>query len=314
MTGVKKVTVIGLGGTGTLFAGAFSEKPDLYEVTGCDPDRSAEQRAETDHNVHRIEHDPSAAVRDADLILLAVPADLTEQTLERIGSNIKKGAVILDSCPCKAVSAARAGRYLSHPENYLGIWPGAASFSRKAVLFIAADLHTSETAIRTASDLSDLLGMERFFIDPTELDGLIAAVYSMPLLASAGLMDCLGRQPGWKDGAKAAEKTLIGMKDPLCGETGSEAPETVFLNNRENTVRLLDEYITDLTALRDLLERGDGTGLRARLDTAREIREQWYGNIRQKNKTGMTSSRMPAPAETMAQTFFGGLLRKKDRN
>ena len=151
MSRVKKVTVIGLGETGTLFAGAFSDKPDLYELTGCDPERTAEQRAESGHRVSRIEHDPSAAVTNADLILLTVPPDLTEKVLECIGGHVRDDAVILDSCPCKAAAAALAGRHLKHPENYLGIWPAASAFPHKAFLFIAADQSTSEAAIRTAS-------------------------------------------------------------------------------------------------------------------------------------------------------------------
>ena len=314
MSRVKKVTVIGLGKTGTLLAGAFSEKPDLYEVIGCDPERSAEQRAEREHRVSRIEHDPSAAVTNADLILLTVPPDLTEKVLECISGNVRDDVVILDSCPCKAAAAALACRYLKHPEIYLGIWPGAAALSHKAFLFIAADPGTSEKAIREASALSDLLGMERFFIEPLELDGLIAAVYDLPLLAANGLMGCIARQPGWKDGQKAAEETLIGMTDPLCGGTGDEAPETAFLNNRENTVRMLDEYIAELSERRDLLDQGDRAGLRDRLESGRKIREQWLGDQRQKNKDKTVPSGMPAPAEMMAHTFFGGLLRKKDRN
>ena len=96
--------------------------------------------------------------------------------------------------------------------------------------------------------------------------------------------------------------------------TGDEAPETAFLNNRENTVRMLDEYIAELSERRDLLDQGDRAGLRDRLESGRKIREQWLGDQRQKNKDKTVPSWMPAPAEMMAHTFFGGLLRKKDRN
>ena len=328
----NRITIIGLGELGSSFAMAFKEEGDDFDVTGIDLERSAEKYAEAGRWVGRIEHNLFDAVRDADVIILAIPADQVKKVLELLGHSFKEGAVVLDCCPDKAAAAGWAARYMDHPENFIGIWAGinpyhlhersiggksaAEDMFRQGTLYIAPGIKTSEAAILTAAGLADTMQMSHTFVEPPELDGLIALTYGLPALAAYGLMGCIGKQPGWPDGKKAAGKLFGCMTDPLTAKIDQEETGTAFTCNRDNSVRLLNAYIEELTAIRDLLEREDDEGLQALMSEYQNSRDKWEEDLlRGHPLTGNTSvSDLQNTTETMKQFFFGGLLRRKIGN
>ena len=328
----NKITIIGLGEIGSSFAMAFKEEGDDFDVTGIDLEQSAEKYAETGQWVRRIEHNLFDATESADVIILAIPADQVKKVLELLGHDLKEGAIVMDCCPDKTAAAAWAAQYMEHPENFIGIWAGinpyhlhersvggksaAADMFRKGTLYIAADSKTSEAAILTATGLADTMQMEHAFVELPELDGLIAMTYGLPVLAAYGLMGCIGKQPGWPDGKKAAGKMFSRMTDPLSEKIDEEETGTAFRCNRENTVRMLNEYIEELTAIRDLLGQENDEGLKMLMDDCREVRDKWEEDqLRGHPLTGNTSvSDLQNTTETMKQFFFGGFLRRKIGN
>lgn len=326
----NKITIIGLGELGSSFAMAFKEEGDDFDVTGIDLERSAEKIAESGGWVRRIEHNLFDATEDADVIILAIPPDQVKKVLELLGHDLKENAIVLDCCPDKMAAAGWAAQYMDHPENFIGIWAGispyhlherscgsrsaAADMFRKGMLYIAAGIKTSEAAILTAAGLADTMKMEHTFVEPAELDGLIAMTYDLPALAAYGLMDCIARQPGWPDGKRAAGKLFCRMTDPLTEKIDQEETGTSFRCNRESTVRMLNAYIEELTAIRDLLDGEDDDGLPALMTDCQKARDKWEEDLLRGNPlTGNTPvSEMENTAEIMKQFFFGGLLRRKN--
>jgi len=326
------VSVIGLGEIGSSIAMALKAEENTFTVIGNDFERSAEKTAEENHWVDRTEHNLFDAVSDAQTVILAIPADQVRKTLELLGDGLREDAVILDFCPAKKSAAAWARQFLKHPDRFLGVWagispqylgePGSGGDSARpdlfkgAMLFAAAAKDTSDDAIRLAEGLANLLEMECSFTDPAELDGLIAAVYQFPLLAANGLLSCLNKRPGWKDGKKAAGKLFYTMTSPVAMQTDRTEPGTALLENRENTVRILNDYIAELVSYRNALQSRDETTLRSLIEENQKNREQWEMDYRKPSH----AAEMPAgtlninASEMIQQVFFGGFLRKKNRD
>lgn len=304
------VTLIGLGAFGSFLAKSLKARESSPRITGSDLEHAAEKAAEAQRYADRIEHNAFSAVKGAELIVLAVPADQTRETLRLIGKDVRPDAVILDCCPAKKAAAGWAKQYLAHPENFTGIWAGTGT------LFIAADTAASKAAVRTASDFAKMLGLKHSFADPEELDGLISAVYDLPVLAAHGLISFLSKRPGWTDTQKTADQTLQQMTDPVRKLNDRDGSGTAFFSHRETCVRALDDYIKELSAIRELIRRGDESGLRSLLDEDRDALEQWESGQRSfgKDRENAPDTAPMTAAGMMNQTFFGGLLRRKKRN
>ena len=182
-------------------------------------------------------------------------------------------------------------------------------------MFIASEVKTSETAIKLAIGLADMLEMECAFTEPIELDSMIAAGWQLPYLASHALLNCITNRSSWNDGKKAAEKTFHGVTAPVSLPMDREEIGSALLNNREHTVRLLNEYIEVRKTFRDALQTKDEAALRTLLEEDEKALDRWLQDCRQTNLSSGNSPSVPIPtaSEGFAQTFFGGLLRKKMR-
>ena len=327
----NNITIIGLGELGASFAMAIRKEVPGFQITGSDYEKSAEKRAMDNKWVDRTEHNLFEAVKDAGAVILAVPADQTQKTLELIGHDLKDGTIVLDCCPDKEAAASWARRYLKEPDNYVGIWTGvnpdhismlgdgpeAASpdYFRGSSLFVAADEKTSEEVIRFVTELAKALGMECSFVGPLELDGMISASFILPVIAAYGLAGCISSRSGWTDGKKTAGRIFRRMTSPVGMKIDQEETGTAFAENRENIVRLLNEYIVELRTIRDLLNSRDEAGLRTLIENDRQALDRWERDYRQPNHKDTESGSLAgiSAADTMNQVFFGGLLRKKPR-
>ncbi len=326
------ITIIGLGELGASFAMGLREQNTDIRIIGSDFTKSAERLALENKWVDKIEHNLFDAVKDADAVILAIPADQTQKTLELFGQDLKEGTIVLDCCPDKEAAAGWSRRYMKAPENFVGIWTGvnpdrfavsgdganaaSADYFKGSSLFIAADEKTSAEAIRFVSDLAATLKMECSFTGPLELDGMISASCLLPVMAAYGLTGCISKRSGWADGKKAAGRIFSRMASPVNLKIDQEEPGTAFLGNRENIVRLLNEYIGELKVMRDLLNSRDESGLRKMIEDDKQALEQWDKDYRHSNKRAgePNVSGGTTAVDAMNQVFFGGFLRKKIRN
>ncbi len=325
------ITIIGLGEIGSSLAMAFRKQGDTFSVTGLDYLRSAERRAEENRWADKIEHNLFDATENADTVILAVPSDQTRGILEVIGRSLKENVFVVDCCPNKCAAAGWARQYMDHPENFIGVWFGvnpqylgvksdggktaAADLFKGSSLFIAAEQDTAEDTIKLACGLADMLEMECSFAEPLELDAMISASYHLPALASHALLRSVIRHSGWLDGKKAAGKVFCAAAYQVNVKPDREKIGSSFMESREHSVRLLNEYICELKTLRDILQSSDEEGLRTLIGENEKALDQWLADYRKSNLVSENLSHTVnvSASEILSQTFFGGLLRRKPK-
>jgi prephenate dehydrogenase len=130
-------------------------------------------------------------------------------------------------------------------------------------------------AIKLATDFCHLLGAEHLFIDPLEVDSLMAAVHTLPQLLAEALLEATIDQPGWREGRKLAGRPyaqVTGLSEQFGTPQGlaSEA-----LENREHVIRVLDSLNARLAEVRKELYEQDAEALTSRFAAARRGRERW---------------------------------------
>ena len=324
-----QITIVGLGQIGTSIGLALAGRQELIYRVGHDREIGIARQAEKMGALDKVVANLPAAVREADIVLLALPVDQIRDTLTIIGEDLKAGVVVMDTSPAKQAVMNWVAELLPTESYYIGLMPAVnALFLREAetgidaahadlfhnsLVCIVASPKAHSEAIKLAADLVKLLGAAPLFADLLEVDGLMAKTQILPQLMAAALLDATYGQPGWAEGRKLAGKSYAEATAPILIPTESKSLQAAALLNQVNVVRLIDALIAALQAMRGEIAQEDAAALDKRLAYARRGREEWWNQ----RVTGTWPEDEPPPAEIpTASEIFGRLIgmRKRDKD
>ncbi|HEX7434456.1 MAG TPA: prephenate dehydrogenase/arogenate dehydrogenase family protein [Anaerolineaceae bacterium] len=316
-----QISIIGLNQIGASIGLALGSHKDLVRRVGSDGDPAAMRRAEKLGAIDAISYNFSAAARQADLVVLDVAVDDLEETLKAIGQDLKEGVVVIDTSPVKIAAAEWAKKILPEGQSFVAWTPAInpiylrepnvgldavhADLFQNSLIYITAPLGIRAEALKLASDLVSLVGATPMFADPYEVDGLIAANHHLPGLAAAGLMNTLLDQPGWREGKRLAGKTLAEATAPILHLDEREALGQSILLNKDNVLRLLDNYIATLLSLRDLIASQNSKDLTSQLKHAIEGQQGW---LKERKEAPWLSSGKSSPVDVPSAGEMWGRL------
>ena len=323
------ITIIGLGQIGTSVGLALADKTELVYRLGHDRELGKARKAKKMGALDKVSLNLPSAVRDADLVLLALPVDQIKDTLEVMKEDLKEGVVVMDTGPVKQVIAAWVSEILPPERYYVGLTPvlnpvylhdidsgleaARPDLFRDGLMGIVSPPGTPSEAIKLAADLTRLLGATPLFADPLEMDGLVAATHILPQLIAAGLLNATVDQPGWQEGRKIAGRSYADVSAPIMYPTEPKTLTTAAMLNKENVVRVIDSAIASLNAMRNDLLNEDDQALEERLVRAREGRQVWLqGRMVADWATEETTTVEAPTASELFGRFIGVGRKKKD--
>lgn len=288
------LTILGLGQIGASFGLALSEQKDKIQRTGSDREPITAQRAQKMGAIDRIEYNVPAAVKNADVVVLALPVDEIRGTLELIASEIRSGAVIIDTSPLKMAVSAWADELLPEDrylvsmtpslnpayleETQVGIDAVHADLFQHSLMVITSSVKAHPDAVKLAADLANVAGSRVYFADEAEADGLLAANELLPRLSSVALLSAITNQPSWREGQRIAGRAFAQASLPAQLLDGSKTLGQLALANRENSLRVLDDLIGSLQLMRDYVDEGDADGLNDMMQRAVDARKAWHSH------------------------------------
>ncbi len=327
-----QLTVIGLNQIGVSIGLALANNSYNIQRIGSDVDIAFEQKALKMGAFDKVVHNLPSAVSEADIIILSVPVDEIEKTVEMIAQDLKEGAVILNTAPIN-IPIFKLIKSIIPPERYFltfaptlnpkylaqddrSIDAAHADLFQNSLFLISSPVSTHEDAIKLASDLSSTLGAKSYFADPYEADGLIAAVEKLPQLTAAAMITAITTQPGWREGQKLAAQAFLEGTEPAAHLSEVKYFGQSALMNSENTIRMIDSLITELYAVRELLATQESDGLTKYMSKAHDTRAAWL-NHREKALWDISSEKAPEPP-TAGQVFgrlfgLGGRTKGQDK-
>jgi prephenate dehydrogenase len=326
-----ELTIIGLGQIGTSFGLALAPHTAKITRTGSDIDPKITQQAKKLGAIDKIALNLNAAIRTADVLLLAIPLDQIEAMITSIGPELKPGVVLMDTAPLKAPVSEWMTAALPKECNYVGLTPvlnpkylhsenfgiGAAhaDLFTAGLLAITNPPGTNPKAISLAADLTDLVGAAPFFLDMYEIDGLMAATHFLPQFLSVALLNATVDQPGWQEARKVAGRAFAEVSGPAAHLDDVEVLSVAALASRDNFLRTLDNAIATLQSLRQDIETENNSGLVSRLKHAKAGVHQWW---QERGGGNWLSEEMPKmdnvpTSKDVAGNIFGFRLRKKKR-
>jgi prephenate dehydrogenase len=317
-----------MGQIGTSIGLALAPQAGKIRRIGLDKDPSVAQKAKSMGALDAVSYNLPSMVAESQVVLLCLPFDEVESTLEVMAADLAENAVVLDFSPVKMPVAAWFQKYVAANRHFVAMTPvinpvylrdepigidaARADLFAKTVMGIAVPAGTAEGALALATDLCSLLGASPLFIDLAEADGLMATVHLVPQLVSSSLLNATVDQSGWREARKLAGRSYHAATSGEFDYPGALAQAA--LQNRENTVRALDVVLATLKGLRDSIDSGDAEGLSARLEASLKAREKWLKE--RQNASWLSDEIAPSQAAGVGNMFqrlfgVGGLDKKK---
>jgi prephenate dehydrogenase len=274
----SSLAVIGLGAIGGSLAWQ-ARLAGIGRVVGYSPSRAEGVAALRASAVSEVADSPARAMRDAELVVLAVPPGPTLDLIARLGPSLQPGAILTDVCSLKAPVMARA-LACGLGDRFAGAHPLAGTHDsgfaaarpdrlRGCVVYVCES--DSAEGARTARGVmrfwEDVLEANPVLIAAEAHDRQLAWTSHLPQAVAYALAKSLAdrRLGGVSFGTGARDSTRLAASSP-------DMWLDILLQNGEPLGEALSSVETRLGELRRLIEAGDRQGLEHYLETAREFR------------------------------------------
>ena len=280
-----KLVIFGVGLIGGSLALALRRRKAVAHVVGVGRSRANLLAARRLGIIDEIATAPALAVRDADLVLLAVPLGQTAAVLAQIAPHLATKTIVTDAGSTKRDVIAHARKYLgaafaqfvpAHPiagTEKSGAHSAFAELFEGHKLILTPEPETETRAVSKVTAMRKLVGMRVIMMRAADHDRVFALVSHLPHVLAFALV---GQLAGYSDAATLFTHTGGGFRDST--RIAGSSPEMwrdVCLANRDALLAALDDYLEELERLRGMIDASDGQGLEARFAAARAARAKW---------------------------------------
>ncbi|MEM7443389.1 MAG: prephenate/arogenate dehydrogenase family protein [Pseudomonadota bacterium] len=279
----QRLALIGLGLIGSSIAWACKEKGLVGEIVGYA--RSAKTRATAERLgfVDRTAGSATAAVQDADCVIICTPVGTYAEIGAEIAPALKPGAVLSDVGSVKGcvlrdlLPVTPNGVHLvpGHPlagTEQSGPEAGFADLFEGRYLILTPPDGADQAAVERLADFWGAMGSMVETMDADRHDKVLAITSHLPHLIAFTIV---GTAVDLAEDIKSdvirfaatgfRDFTRIAASDPVMWRD-------VFLNNKDATLEIIQRFNEDLTALQRAIRRGQGDLLEQRFAETRAIR------------------------------------------
>ena len=321
-----QITIVGLGQIGSSIGLALKAHNVNVRLVGHDKDPQAAKESQKLGAVDEVKYNLPASIREAQIIILALPLAAIRETLEIIAPDLQEGTLIIDTAPAKTTVATWAKELLPQGRYYIGLIPAInpeylhgtefgvkaarADLFEKGLMVVNAPTGTPGNVFNLAMEFVNLLGAVPLLMDTAEADGIFSAMHTLPQLVAAALLDATLNKPGWQEARKLAGRPYAAVTAGVAYHDDALSLRETALENRENIVRLLNAYISSLISLRDEIEANNREALMDRLEDVVKGRIRWFDERLAGEWLKGETQPIDAPSfgERVNQMLFGSLM------
>jgi prephenate dehydrogenase len=278
----RRLSVIGVGLIGGSLARAAKVAGLADEVVGWSRRAQSRDLALQRALVDRVEAEPEEAVRDADLVVLAVPLASSAALAAQLAPACAPGAILTDVGSVKrdvvaALEAAwpEASRVVgAHPiagSEQSGAAAAAPDLFRGSHCIVTPTSRTDPQAVAVVRALWEGVGAQVHAMTPAEHDALLARLSHAPHLLAYALMQAVRSWSGDGEGLAYAGG---GFRDIT--RIAASSPDLwteIVLENAAAVLDALAEFDTTLAAFRETVAKRDAVGLRRLMTLASTARQ-----------------------------------------
>jgi prephenate dehydrogenase len=278
MTPWNQVTIIGVGLIGGSLGLALKKAGLARTIVGVGHRQTSLDAARTCGAADRTTLSATEGVRQSDLVVLATPVSLFEETLRQIAPALPRAAVVIDVGSTKAAVVPAMESLMPDGCAFVGCHPVAGS-EQRGIAHARADLFAGAACVVTPTERTPpdalgrvvrtwaKLGMTVRLLAPAEHDRLLAEVSHLPHVVAAALVRAVGAEaeslagPGWADTTRVASGDAALWRD-------------ILMSNAAEVATAIEKFQGVLAEFSTVLRRRDAPSLEGLLAEAKARRDR----------------------------------------
>lgn len=282
---IKQITVIGVGLIGGSFAKGLKSRKFAGKLTGYGANLEKLQRAVEINVIDDFSLDIQDAVKDADLIMLAIPMGAFAEVFKKIQPFIKTSVIITDAGSSKlsVINTAQAifgkdftGFVPAHPiagKEQSGVNVADENLFIDHKVILTPSEKTDKHALKQVKELWKMLGANIVEMSAKEHDDVLAASSHLPHMLAFAMVDLLA---GNKDLPKVFDFTAGGFKD--FSRIASSNPvmwRDIAISNSPAIIKWLKNYQQSLSKIIQMMENQQADSLLDLFTNAKKTRDEF---------------------------------------
>lgn len=274
-----QIAIVGLGLMGGSMGYALRGFRDCTRI-GMDIDKRTCEDALRQGAADRVTDSMQEAVSGSDLVIFCLFPHLIEKSIKELAPAFKKGAVVTELGGLKRGIAQTVREWLPGDVDYIGIHPMAgrevggfvhatSDIFTDTGFIITPCSRTRPESIALMRDLAAHIGAVRIAVADAETHDAVIAYSSdlMHIAAAALCMDFPAQITRAFTAGAFRDCTRIANIDPVLWSE-------LLMDNRDDILPVLDQYIENLRAVRDALSEEDSPRLHNLLSRARAHKKE----------------------------------------
>jgi prephenate dehydrogenase len=279
----NKVAIIGVGLIGGSLAIVLRRKGMAGSIVGIGRGMENLDAARRLGVVDVITQDIGAGVKDADLVVVAVPVLKIAETVRKAAPDLKKGCILTDVGSVKQSVIEEVAPIVPEGVHFVPGHPIAGT-ENSGVEAAIPDLFTGRTCILTPIEKTDAdavntvktmwqeAGSKVIIMDAVQHDRALAAVSHLPHMIAYTLVNTIADMKGEMPGI--LDYSAGGFRDFT--RIASSSPEMwsdICAMNKESIVKTITDFQERLQGLKKKVEAGDLEGLKEDFERAKRLRD-----------------------------------------
>lgn len=274
------VTIIGLGVVGGSYAGALSAAG--YTVYGVARTSDTLEKAKRRGMIADGGTDAAPFAAKSDVVVIALYPGQVAAELRVLAPHLRPGTIVTDVAGIKSLIQKEVEEALPEGVEFVFAHPMAGrekrgiDYADPAVLrganfILVRGASTSQSAMETVRKLAEDMGFGRIVeVSAQRHDEIIGFVSQLPHAIAVALVN--------SDEESAETEKFIGdsFRDlTRIASINETLWSELFLGNRDNLIRSIDDFTRQLNAIRDALAAGDKDALEALFRSSTERRNRY---------------------------------------
>ncbi len=286
---IGKLVIFGVGLIGGSLALALRKAGYCREIIGCSRDAAHLQKAVDLGVIDSYTLDAQVAVKDADVVLLAVPMGAMRSLLEKIKPALPPTAILTDAGSTKGSIVQVVNEVLGkdytrfvpgHPiagREQSGVEAALSTLYQGRRVILTPEAHTDPAAIQAITALWEVSGAWVEQMPVALHDQVLAATSHLPHVLAFSLVDTLLNMPQRADILRYAaggfrDFTRIASSDPVMWRD-------ICLHNAPAILATIEALQTNLSEFAEMIRTQDGAALFQLMDGAKQARDNYVAQF-----------------------------------